>query len=54
VILKDPADEALISEIAPFTRAQGMVDGKTTVYICHNFTCEQPVNTMEALKERFK
>jgi len=53
VVFKDPEDSGLISKIAPFTREQGMVDGKTTVYICQNFSCEQPVNTMAQLKERF-
>ena len=53
VVFKDPEDDALISRIAPFTRQQGMVDGRTTVYICHNFSCEQPINTLEQLKKRF-
>jgi len=53
VVFKDPDDSGLISKIAPFTGEQGMVDGKTTVYICHNFLCEQPVNTLAELRERF-
>jgi uncharacterized protein YyaL (SSP411 family) len=53
VIFKDPADDALISKIAPFTRQLEMVGGRTTVYICRNFSCEQPVSTMEELKVAF-
>jgi len=52
VVFKDPEDSDLIEKTAPFTREQGMVDGKTTVYICHNFSCEQPVNTLDQLKKR--
>ena len=52
VVFKDPADSGLIEKTAPFTREQGMVNGKTTVYICHNFSCEQPVNTLDQLKKR--
>jgi uncharacterized protein YyaL (SSP411 family) len=53
VVFKDPEDSGMIDKVAPFTREQGLVDGKTTVYICHNFSCEQPVNTLDLLKERF-
>jgi uncharacterized protein YyaL (SSP411 family) len=27
------------------------VDGKVTVYVCHNFTCSLPVTEWEALRE---
>jgi uncharacterized protein YyaL (SSP411 family) len=53
LIFKDTQDADMISKIAPFTRRQGLVDGKTTVYICHNFSCEQPINSLDVLKERF-
>jgi uncharacterized protein YyaL (SSP411 family) len=54
VLFKDPEDAEKLTEIAPFTKEQGMVGGKATVYICRNFSCEQPINSLEELKERLK
>jgi len=54
VLLKDPADANKLVEIAPFTKEQKMVDGKATVYICRNFACEQPINSLDELKERLR
>lgn len=54
VLFKDPADADALAEIAPFTAGQGMVDGKTTVYICRSFSCEQPVNSLEELKAKLR
>ncbi|WP_158737923.1 thioredoxin domain-containing protein [Alteribacillus sp. YIM 98480] len=39
------------SDVAPFAAAYRQVEGKTTVYVCENFTCHQPVTgAEEALK----
>ena len=54
VLFKDSADTGKLAQIAPFTKEQGMVDGKTTVYLCRNFACEQPINSLEELKKRLK
>ncbi|RKX40601.1 MAG: hypothetical protein DRP64_12425 [Verrucomicrobia bacterium] len=54
VLFKDPADADRLAGLAPFTKEQGMVDGKATVYICRNFACEQPINSIGKLKERLK
>lgn len=54
VLFKDPSDAEKLAELAPFTKDQGMVAGKTTVYICRNFVCEQPINSLAVLKERLK
>ncbi len=53
VLLKD-ADSKQIEALAEFTKDQGMIDGKTTVYICRNFACERPINSLSELKERLK
>ncbi|MDZ8118420.1 thioredoxin domain-containing protein [Pontiella agarivorans] len=53
VMLHKDADHAdQLAVIAPFTKEQQMIDGKPTVYICRNFACEKPVNTLEELKGR--
>ncbi len=54
VLFKDVSDGGRMANIAPFTRDQAMVDGKTTVYICENFSCDQPLDSLEALKERLQ
>ncbi|MEE9369813.1 MAG: thioredoxin domain-containing protein [Pontiella sp.] len=54
VLLKDPTETEAMNVLAPFTKEQSMVDGKTTVYICRNFACEQPINSMEELKSKLK
>lgn len=27
------------------------IDGQTTVYVCHNFSCSKPVNTLDKLEK---
>jgi len=53
VLLKEPAEAGRLARIAPFTKEQGMVDGKPTVYLCRNFACERPINSLDELKARF-
>jgi len=54
VLLKDSANAEKLAELAPFTKEQQMVDGKPTVYICRNYACEKPINSLDELKERFR
>ena len=54
VLLKSDDTADTLTEIAPFTKEQGEIGGKTTVYICRNFACEQPINTLEELKNKLK
>ncbi|MCK5843849.1 MAG: thioredoxin domain-containing protein, partial [Victivallales bacterium] len=54
VLFKDSDEVYALAKIAPFTKEQGMVDGKTTVYLCRNFACEQPITSMGDLRERLK
>jgi uncharacterized protein YyaL (SSP411 family) len=39
-----------LHRLAPFTKAQHPVDGKSSVYVCTNFSCEAPVNTVEEMR----
>ena len=40
-----------LEDLAPFTRAMTVQDGKTTVYICSGRTCLAPSTTAETLRE---
>ena len=52
VLFKDAENAGKLAELAPFTKNQNMVDGKPTVYICRNFACEKPINSLNELKAR--
>jgi uncharacterized protein YyaL (SSP411 family) len=54
LLFKDPADDGLLSRIAPFTEGMAMQEGRATVYICRGYACEPPVNTMDGLKKQLK
>ena len=41
-----------ISEIAPFTKEQKMLNGKTTVYICRNYVCNLPTTNPLKLEKQ--
>jgi len=48
VLFKDSDEmEAEITSIAPYTEAQGMVDNKTTAYVCENFACMAPITDLK-------
>ncbi|QBG49240.1 thioredoxin domain-containing protein [Verrucomicrobia bacterium S94] len=53
ILLKDAEHADQLAVLAPFTEEQQMIDGKPTVYLCRNFSCEKPINRLEELKERF-
>ncbi|MDC1067845.1 thioredoxin domain-containing protein [Candidatus Kapabacteria bacterium] len=38
-----------ISEIAEYSELMYMINGKSTVYVCKNFTCENPTNDIEKM-----
>jgi uncharacterized protein YyaL (SSP411 family) len=53
----DPQQVTSALEALPFLRdvlaGKAQVDGKATVYVCHNFTCSLPVTDPEALTALF-
>ena len=53
VLLFRPAadQEPEIAKIAPFVQNQGLVKGKSAVYVCRNQACELPVTTVEELEK---
>ncbi|MDP3832002.1 MAG: hypothetical protein Q8Q47_12070, partial [Ignavibacteriaceae bacterium] len=49
VLVKNEASEKVLDEIAPFTINMKSVDDKTTVYVCVDYSCSLPVNTVEEM-----
>lgn len=51
VLLKEPDDEEIV-KWAPYLGDFKMIDEKTTAYVCKNYHCEQPVNTVFEFKKK--
>ncbi|HOR86670.1 MAG TPA: hypothetical protein PLL98_09310, partial [Bacillota bacterium] len=52
VVFKDAAAlKAGITDIAPYTKEQIMIDDKATVYICENYACRAPVTNLQEFKD---
>jgi uncharacterized protein YyaL (SSP411 family) len=52
VMLKDTSDvDDSISHKSPLLAQRDMIDGKPTVYICQNYTCENPITSIDDLNE---
>ncbi|MBA4310831.1 MAG: thioredoxin domain-containing protein [Chlorobiaceae bacterium] len=52
VILLKEGNE--LDEIAPFTKEMKMEKGKTTIYVCKNYSCNLPVNTIDEMLHLIK
>lgn len=51
VILKRPAsDFDLITNLSPFLKNQKAVKGETTIYVCQNYACKQPITLVKDLE----
>jgi uncharacterized protein YyaL (SSP411 family) len=50
VLFKSTASDAL-AKIAPFTQEQRALDGKTTLYVCQNFSCKAPTTSLEKMRD---
>ncbi|WP_347343015.1 thioredoxin domain-containing protein [Bacillus safensis] len=51
IILTAETGEEL-AKIAPFTKDYKTIDGKTTVYICENYSCRQPITDIDEVMEQ--
>ncbi len=39
-----------LGEVSPLLQGKSQIDGKPTVFVCHNFTCSPPVTDWEELR----
>ncbi|MCF7797508.1 MAG: thioredoxin domain-containing protein [Lentisphaeria bacterium] len=51
VLLYRNPEDALLTELAPFTKDQVPINGRPTVYICENYACREPVDSIEKLRQ---
>lgn len=49
VLLLHPSNGAFIEKIAKYTKDQTPVEGKTTVYVCENYSCKKPAFDRETI-----
>lgn len=54
IIVKDDLNDPKLAEVSSFTKELKMLDGKTTFYLCKNFTCELPTNDIEVVINSLK
>ena len=54
VLLKDATDDSELTEIAPFTKGQLILDGKATAYVCLNHVCNLPTTEIIKMTELLK
>ncbi|MBX7222334.1 MAG: thioredoxin domain-containing protein [Blastocatellia bacterium] len=53
LVCKHPADTEAEKRI-PLLRDRTLLNGQPAVYVCENFTCQQPVTTVEELRKMLK
>ena len=44
-------NQQTLADLAEYTSAQRKLDNKPTLYICRNFSCDQPINELEKMKK---
>jgi len=51
LVLKTPENREALEKLAPAVTHYDAVDGRPTAFVCHGFTCLEPVHTAAALEE---
>jgi len=46
-----PETQGAVGGSLPFVEAMRPVDGATAVYVCRDFTCRQPITTVDGLQQ---
>ncbi len=56
VVILRPVDDSMseITHIAPFVQHQTTIDGRTTVYVCRNYTCNLPTTDIQQMLEQLQ
>ncbi len=52
VLVQSRSDDAATEHLLPLLQGRSAKDGRTTAYVCENYTCRQPVTTVEELAEQ--
>ena len=47
VLLLNEASRQTLNEWLPFTKGMHSIDGRTTAYVCEDYTCQLPVNQLD-------
>jgi len=50
ILLNTPEHRPQLENLSPFVAGQVAIEGKTTAYVCGNFTCKEPVHSKEQLR----
>ena len=50
LLAENGPNEVFLARYLPFVGDMDMIDEKATAYVCQDFTCEMPVNTIAQLK----
>lgn len=51
IILVDDNSKPKLMSYLPFIENMTIIDGKTTIYVCQNYTCKLPTNNIEKVTE---
>ncbi len=51
LLLKQPDSGKTLAQIAPWTTTQSAMDNRPTVYVCRNYSCNQPVTDLASVME---
>lgn len=51
LVVGEPQENGIAS-VSPLLQSRALVDGKTTVYLCQNYTCDKPLTDTDAIKSR--
>lgn len=54
VIVHDGKDGSVLTDKLAILKNIERIDNKATAYVCENYTCKQPVNTVEDLAKLLK
>ncbi|NLN42597.1 MAG: hypothetical protein GX160_11625 [Clostridiales bacterium] len=52
IIFNDVAEKDQdLFELVPYIKEQGPIEGKATVYICQNYSCQAPISDIKELEK---